>query len=270
MGLLFFAEFTAFGFLECDGDGVGFAFVAQVTECGPVLGDPSGQNGQEVVPVPEIAKRLRVSQNAVYVWRRRWLADGAAGLVSKGPSGADCRLSPEQQDRLADSPGTNAVNALVRATRCPETEIQAAAAWGLMWEEVIENHRTKLEEINANWPMEDAPQEVTRVLTEESAGLGARAVRAGARSVLPRGVTAVVLQRTVEATIDGQTVIPAPVAVVLATGAVAAGDTDPVITADQLVWLRHLADGTTVAELARLIGYSERAMYRLLACCLTR
>lgn len=36
------------------------------------------------VPVPEIAKRLRVSQNAVYVWRRRWLADGQAGLVSKG------------------------------------------------------------------------------------------------------------------------------------------------------------------------------------------
>jgi transposase len=53
------------------------------------------------VPVPEIARRLRVSQNAVYVWRRKWLTDGEAGLASKGPSGADCRLSPEQQDRLA-------------------------------------------------------------------------------------------------------------------------------------------------------------------------
>jgi putative transposase len=53
------------------------------------------------VPVSEIAKRLRVSENAVYVWRRQWRADGEAGLVSKGPSGADCRLSPEQQDRLA-------------------------------------------------------------------------------------------------------------------------------------------------------------------------
>jgi transposase len=53
------------------------------------------------VPVPEIAKRLRVSQNAVYVWRRKWLADGEAGLASKGPSGAGCRLSPEQQDQLA-------------------------------------------------------------------------------------------------------------------------------------------------------------------------
>lgn len=53
------------------------------------------------VPVPEIARRLRVSHNAVYVWRRAWLAEGEAGLVSKGPSGSDCRLSPEQVDQLA-------------------------------------------------------------------------------------------------------------------------------------------------------------------------
>lgn len=34
---------------------------------------------------------------------------------------------------LGESPGTNCVDALVRATRCPEVEVQAAAAWGLMW-----------------------------------------------------------------------------------------------------------------------------------------
>lgn len=45
------------------------------------------------VPVPEIARRLWVSHNAVYVWRRRWRADGEAGLASKGASGVDCRLS---------------------------------------------------------------------------------------------------------------------------------------------------------------------------------
>jgi transposase len=53
------------------------------------------------VPVPEIARRLRVSHNAVYVWRRRWLTNGEAGLASKGPSGSVCRLSDAQLDALA-------------------------------------------------------------------------------------------------------------------------------------------------------------------------
>ena len=55
----------------------------------------------EQVPVAEIARRLRVSENAVYKWRRRWLADGEAGLASKGPSGTGCRLSEAQLDALA-------------------------------------------------------------------------------------------------------------------------------------------------------------------------
>lgn len=53
------------------------------------------------VPVAQIARQLRVSHNAVYVWRRRWLADREAGLVSKGPSGTGCRLSPVQLETLA-------------------------------------------------------------------------------------------------------------------------------------------------------------------------
>lgn len=53
------------------------------------------------VPVPQIARRLRVSHNAVYKWRRRWAADGQAGLASRGSSGTGCRLSQEQLDELA-------------------------------------------------------------------------------------------------------------------------------------------------------------------------
>jgi putative transposase len=53
------------------------------------------------VPVAEIARRLRVSSNAVYVWRRRWHAEGAAGLASKGPGGWSCRLDQPRLDRLA-------------------------------------------------------------------------------------------------------------------------------------------------------------------------
>ncbi|GGW65235.1 hypothetical protein [Streptomyces xantholiticus] len=71
---------------------------------------------------------------------------------------------------LDESPGTNSVDALVRATRCPEVEVQAAAAWGLMWEEVVEDHRAMLEELSASWPVEDAPWEVTRVRDLLNAG----------------------------------------------------------------------------------------------------
>ncbi|MDG4839843.1 DNA-binding response regulator [Micromonospora sp. WMMD967] len=111
---------------------------------------------------------------------------------------------------------------------------------------------------------ETAPeQHVIAVMTEASAEVGVRAVRAGAQSVLHREVTADALQRTVEATIDGQTVLPVAVAAMLAGGAVD-GVTRQAITKVELTWLRHLAAGMTVAELARLAGYSERAMFRLL------
>jgi transposase len=52
------------------------------------------------VGAAEIAERLRVSQNAVYVWRRRWTAGGAAALRSRGPAGATCRLSDARLERL--------------------------------------------------------------------------------------------------------------------------------------------------------------------------
>jgi putative transposase len=53
--------------------------------------------------VSEVARRLRVSQTAVYGWRQRWTAGGPDALVSKGPSGADCRLDETRLDRLADA-----------------------------------------------------------------------------------------------------------------------------------------------------------------------
>jgi transposase len=55
------------------------------------------------VPVAEIARRLRVSTNAVYVWRRRWRAGGRAALATKGPGGSGCRLDQQRLDRLAQA-----------------------------------------------------------------------------------------------------------------------------------------------------------------------
>lgn len=89
---------------------------------------------------------------------------------------------------------------------------------------------------------------------------GVRAVRAGARSVLWRDASATVLRRTVEATIDGQAVLPAT----LAAAMVSVGRPRGEPSSEQLSWLRQLANGSTVADIAAEAGYSERAMYRLL------
>ena len=54
----------------------------------------------EGVTPPEVARRLRVSRNSAYVWRRCWRAGGEAALASGGPGGAVCRLSGVQLERL--------------------------------------------------------------------------------------------------------------------------------------------------------------------------
>jgi DNA-binding NarL/FixJ family response regulator len=103
-------------------------------------------------------------------------------------------------------------------------------------------------------------QPVIALLDKDSAVIGARAVRAGARSVVPRAVTDATLRRTVEATLGGQAVMPPAVASALAAEPIA----EHTPSADQLDWLRQLATGATVTQLADQAGYSERAMFRLL------
>lgn len=56
--------------------------------------------------------------------------------------------------------------------------------------------------------------------------------------------------------------MPFPVAAALAT--VAPVPSRNPLSAEQVAWLRQLASGATVAQLAERAGYSERAMYRLL------
>ncbi len=48
----------------------------------------------EGVEPPEVARRLRVSCNSAYVWRRRWRAGGEAALASGGPGGEMLAIQP--------------------------------------------------------------------------------------------------------------------------------------------------------------------------------
>ncbi|MDG4784972.1 DNA-binding response regulator [Micromonospora sp. WMMD1102] len=93
---------------------------------------------------------------------------------------------------------------------------------------------------------------------------GVRAVRAGATSVLSRGSEGEAVLRTVEATADGLAVLPAEVLAALASASLPSGGSPNRPAEERLSWLRQLAAGTTVAELAGRVGYSERAMFRML------
>lgn len=108
--------------------------------------------------------------------------------------------------------------------------------------------------------LRDAGTPVIAVTDASSGTLGAQAIRLGARSVLPRDADTAVLHRTVEASAAGQSVMPTAVATSL-TGAEAES---PRIPVDEATWLKHLAAGMTVTELAARSSYSERALYRLL------
>jgi transposase len=55
---------------------------------------------QNIKP-PEVARRLRVSPKSAYQWQQMWRDGGVQALVSRGPSGSRCRLSPRCLEKLA-------------------------------------------------------------------------------------------------------------------------------------------------------------------------
>jgi hypothetical protein len=46
--------------------------------------------------VPQVARRLRVTEKSVYAWRRVFVAGGPAALVWKRPGGSGCKLTEGQ------------------------------------------------------------------------------------------------------------------------------------------------------------------------------
>jgi transposase len=56
---------------------------------------------EEKVKPSEVARRLRVSVKSAYQWHCLWRDGGREALVSRGPSGSRCRLSPSCLDKLA-------------------------------------------------------------------------------------------------------------------------------------------------------------------------
>jgi DNA-binding NarL/FixJ family response regulator len=110
---------------------------------------------------------------------------------------------------------------------------------------------------------QEASVAVVALVVGESVSAGVQAIKAGALSVVPRDTAAETLRRAVDAAADGIATLPVAVLRHLRSG-VAVEAPPPVLGSRELGWLRELAAGVTVSDLAVRAGYSERAMYRLL------
>jgi DNA-binding NarL/FixJ family response regulator len=107
---------------------------------------------------------------------------------------------------------------------------------------------------------------VIALLEENTEPSSIRALRLGAGSIVARNATTAVLRRTLDAVLAGEAVLSRSVVQALISSSRTAERTAPpgVLEDAEVLWLRQLASGVTVARLAASAGYSERAMYRLL------
>ena len=100
------------------------------------------------------------------------------------------------------------------------------------------------------------------VLTEGSVQAYADALRAGATGAFSADAELDGVLRVVRSAAAGQTLLPLRVARALSRRR---AGSPPELQRHERQYLRRLADGGTVAGLARSAGYSEREMYRLLS-----
>jgi DNA-binding NarL/FixJ family response regulator len=106
---------------------------------------------------------------------------------------------------------------------------------------------------------------VVAVLSDTSVAAYVRAVSAGAAAAVPRDARPDQLRQIFREVLHGVSMLPTDVVQALArTAESAAGEDRPPLAEHEIAWLRELASGLTVSQLAERSGYSERAMFRLL------
>jgi DNA-binding NarL/FixJ family response regulator len=104
---------------------------------------------------------------------------------------------------------------------------------------------------------------VVAVLTDASVQSHLRAIVAGALAAVPRDAAPEAIKRVFEDAVRGVSALPVEVVTALAAPHERSEHVQEP-SQSELAWLRDLADGSTVAQLAERSGYSERAMFRLL------
>lgn len=105
---------------------------------------------------------------------------------------------------------------------------------------------------------------VVAVLDDATIESHARALTEGAVSAVPRDAPPEFLREVVEAAVRGTSLVPTQVIRVLASRQMAPSSAVEHASPQEVEWLRQLAGGATVVQIAERAGYSERAMFRLL------
>ncbi len=103
---------------------------------------------------------------------------------------------------------------------------------------------------------------VVAVVVELSLASFAEAIRAGAMAVIDDDEPLDALVTVIEAALRGRSAVPEPVIRAMAARIPLAPDAASWVTEEEAAWLRDLANGRTVADVADRVGYSEREMYR--------
>ncbi|MFG1928752.1 DNA-binding response regulator [Cryptosporangium sp. NPDC048952] len=117
-----------------------------------------------------------------------------------------------------------------------------------------------------------AETKILAVLDEASVHTYVRALSAGAAGVLPRTATPPVLREVFNAAVRGSSLVPTAVLRALAENASYNDGTTESgrPSSTERDWLRQLAHGDSVAQIATRAGYSERMMFRLLRALYTK
>ena len=105
---------------------------------------------------------------------------------------------------------------------------------------------------------------VIAVLTDTSTAACVRALLAGAVAVVARDAPPESVKQVFEAVVAGTSPLPVGVVRALASSREPQEERSATPSAREIEWLRTLAEGATVSQLADRFGYSERAMFRLL------
>jgi DNA-binding NarL/FixJ family response regulator len=103
---------------------------------------------------------------------------------------------------------------------------------------------------------------VIALLRDATPEMYARAVHAGAAGAVPWTSAPEAVVAVVESARQGYVLLPQDVARAIADGVGSSGL--PGIRPEEIRWLQMMANNKTVAELADVVGYSEREMFRLL------